>query len=476
MNRFILAFTGLLPLLAFAQPVIEQTCTIVGTAPGREGNVIGVYQYDDFITATERKLQETIIGDSGKFTMSIEVSEVTYIALRCQNSQGHLFAEPGRTIELVFPTGDKKSMVNPNVTYTIPVEIYIGDSTDMNFLASDYNETFDRWWGSHWDNIVTKDTVSELDSFHIAMLRRYAWVKNPYFIPWMEYGLAAMEDATFHSPSMLARKYIVGKKIHYRNSEYMGFFNNFFKNYVYKWSMRREGEGIRFAINNMGSYDSLYGTLRRLPLMQNDTLRELVMLKGLFELYDNPAYDPRAVLAIAQQAAARSKIAEHRLIARNIVSFYTRLKKGSPAPLFTAIDRKGADVDPISLNKGKYIYLFFFDSKNPYSVAELRYMAELQKRYGKKIVFVTVSVDEDTLAWKAFLKANPKYNWTMLHFDFRQKTKEDYNLYSVPAGYIIDPEGKFYAAPVDNPSGDVEYLLYRIANPRAAPLIKPGER
>lgn len=74
------------------------------------------------------------------------------------------------------------------------------------------------------------------------------------------------------------------------------------------------------------------------------------------------------------------------------------------------------------------------------------------------------------------MKANPKYNWLNLHFDFTSKTKEDYNLYAVPAGFIIDPEGKFYAAPADKPSGDLEYVLYRITNPKKPPLIKHGDK
>jgi hypothetical protein len=479
--RSLLTFFAFFPaIFSFAQkPAVgepEKTCTIFGTAPGREGNVIGVYQYEDYITSTERKLAETIVGDSGKFSFTIEVNEVTYLFLRSKKSRGFVFAEPGRDVEVIFEERDPKSMVNPNVEYEVPVNVYTEDSTDMNFLASDYNERFYKWWGKHYIYFLAKDSMSLIDTFHVQMQRHYRFVKNPYFMPWMDYGLAAMEDATFHSQVSTARKYLLGKKIHHRNSEYMGFFNSFFQDYLYKWSMRKEGEGISYAINTMVSYDSLLGTMKRLPWLQNDTLRELVMLKGLFELYNSPSFSARNILSIAQQASTRSRVAEHRLIARNIVSFYTKLKRGTPAPTFVTADRKGADFDPLAAYKGKYVYMYFFATSNASSVAELRYMSELQKRYGKKIVFVTVSVDEDTLAYKAFLKANPKYNWTMLHYDFRQKTKEDYNLYSVPAGFIVDPDGNFYLSPADNPSGDLEYTLYRIANPKAPAFVKPGER
>lgn len=481
-NRLLLVALLVSSVLSLAA---QNTCTIFGVAEGREGHVIGIYRYDDFITYTEEKLAEGIVGDSGKFSLAIEVNEVSYVMIRCKNVHGFVYAEPGRNVEVIFPDRDPKTHVNPDVDYELPVPVYISDSTDMNFLVEDYNERFNLWWSGnpndsldkgHYHEFVAKGSMAVLDTFRMELKRHYAWVKNPYFHPWMEYGFASMEDATFHSQVKTAQKYIVGRPVYYHNTEYMAFFNNFFHDYLYKWSARKEGQGIQVAINQLGSYDSLLSTMKRLPWLQSDTLRELVMLKGLFEVYNNPAFNPRNVLFIAQQASSRSRIAEHRRIARNIVTFYTKLKAGTPAPHFTGVNIRGADMDPLEAYKGKYVYLFFYATWNTHSMSEFRYMADLQKKYGKKIVFVSVSLDPDTNAWKAFVKANPKYNWAMLHYDYKEKTKTDYNLYTVPAGYIIDPDGKLYVSPADNPSGDLEYNLYRIANPKAPPYTKPGER
>ncbi|HET6990619.1 MAG TPA: TlpA disulfide reductase family protein, partial [Bacteroidia bacterium] len=234
--------------------------------------------------------------------------------------------------------------------------------------------------------------------------------------------------------------------------------------------------GMVNAINNIISYDSLMANMKRLPWLENDTLRELVMLKGLFESYTNPAFNSRNILAIAQQAATRSKIAEDRRIARNIVSFYSKLKRGTMAPHFTAVNRSGVEIDPLEMYKGHYIYIFFFATWNEHAMSEFRYLDGLQKKYGKKIDFVCVSLDRDTNAYKAFLKANPKYKELILHYDFREKTKDDYNLFDVPAGYIIDPDGKFFVSPCDNPSGDLEYSFYKIANPKGTGYIPIDQR
>lgn len=453
--------------------------TVFGRAGIGPGNIISVYMYEDYITYTEKKLAETITGDSGKFSMTIEIEKISWVMLKCENLHGFLFATPGKKSEVFFPARDRDLQVSSEAHYEVPVSMWVDDSTDMNFLAADYNKKFDFFWGDSTSNrymeFVAGQSAEVLDTFHNQMTRHYRWVKNPYFHTWLEYGFASMENATFQSEFRTASRYLKGKPIIYDNHEYMGFFNNFFEGFLYRWSMKKQGGSIYRSINVLVSYDSTMAAMRNLPYCANDTLRELILLKGLTELYYNMSYDPRNVIAVAQQVGINSKIREHREIARNIVQMYSKLRIGSTASHFTGVNAKGEKVDPLELYKGKFIYVYFFASWNVNSVNEMRYMSELQKKYGKAIQFVSVSLDEDTAAWKKFMKANPKYNWLNLHYDFDNRVKDDYNLFGFPIGYIIDPDGKFYASPADKPSGDLEYVLYRIQNPKKPPLLRPED-
>lgn len=468
----------LLIALLFIPELKAEECTIFGRVAEGSGRVIGVYVYDDYITNTEKKLGEAITGDSGKFSITIDIESISWVFLRCGNLYGFVFATPGKKTETFLPAHDPELHINSEVNYEVPITVWTKDSTDMNFLASDFNERFMAFWADSdkYMYFVVGQSALVLDSFHTEMDSHYVWVKNPYFHTWMDYGFASMENATFQSERRTAQRYLINRPIQYHNHEYMGFFNNFFKDYVYRWSLKKQGAGIYSAINDRVSYDSAMVAMRNIPWLKNDTLRELVLLKGLTELYYVMSYDPRNVVTVAQQISIASKISEHRQIARNIVSMFTKLRVGSPAPLFTGVNTKGEEFDPLTMYRGKYVYLFFYATWNVNSVNELRYMSELQKKYGKQIMFVSVSIDDDTAAWKKFMKANPKYNWLNLHYDFSSKTKEAYNLYAVPYGFIIDPDGKFYSAPADKPSGDLEYVLYRIIYPKKPPLIKPGDK
>lgn len=479
MNR--LALVLIFSLLCGA--IRAENWTVHGIAGAGPGNVIGVYAYEDYITYTEKKLGETITGDSGRFSITIDIEKISWVFLRCENLYGYVYATPGKSTEVWFPPRDPDFQISKETNYEVPVTLWTSDSTDMNFLAADYDAQFLHFWGSADDTtsgdaymyFVVGQSALLLDSFHLEMTKHYAWVKNPYFPTWLEYGFASMENATFQSERRTAQRYLVGKPIMYDNHEYMNFFNNFFKDYVYRWSLKKQGEGIFRAINIQVSYDSAMAAMRNLPYLRNDTLRELVLLKGLTELYYNMSYDPRNIIAVAQQVGIASPIREHREIARNIVQQFSKLRVGTLAAHFSGLNMKGEVIDPLDLYKGKYIYLYFYASWNVNSVNEMRYMAELQKKYGKTIQFVSVSLDDDTTAWKKFMRANPKYNWLNLHYDFDNRVKDNYNLYGFPIGYIIDPEGKFYASPADKPSGDLEYVLYRIQNPKKPPLLRPED-
>lgn len=453
--------------------------TVYGRAGVGPGHVIGVYAYEDYITYKEKKLGEIITGDSGRFSITLDIEKISWVFLRCQNLYGFVYATPGIKTEVWFPPRDPDFQVSTETNYEVPVTVWTGDSTDMNFLVGDYNDKFNFFWGDSTSNkyleFVAGQSAEVLDTFHNEMTRHYVWVKNPYFPTWLEYGFATYENATFQSERRTAQRYLLNKPIMYDNNEYMNFFNNFFKDYMYRWSMKRQGEGIYSAVNVKVSYDSTMAAMRNLPYLENDTLRELVLLKGLTELYYNMSYDPRNVISVAQQVGISSTISEHRAIARNIVQMFSKLRVGTMAKHFNGMNTNGEIIDPLELYKGKYIYLFFFASWNVNSTNELRYMAELQKKYGKTIQFVSISMDDDTAAWKKFMKANPKYNWLTLNYNFDNRVKDDYNLFGYPIGYIIDPEGKFYTSPADKPSGDLEYILYSIQNPKKPPLLKPEE-
>ena len=64
-----------------------------------------------------------------------------------------------------------------------------------------------------------------------------------------------------------AQRYFVNRPIQVSQSRVHGFFNNFFKDYVYRWSMKKQGEQFS-RINTWASYDSTMSVMRNLPWLK----------------------------------------------------------------------------------------------------------------------------------------------------------------------------------------------------------------
>ena len=44
--------------------------------------------------------------------------------------------------------------------------------------------------------------------------------------------------------------------------------------------------------------------------------------------------------------------------------------------------------------------------------------------------------------------------------------KKNYEIKSLPAYFLINPEGKFVQAPAESPDGDIDRVLYDITKPK----------
>ena len=141
---------------------------------------------------------------------------------------------------------------------------------------------------------------------------------------------------------------------------------------------------------------------------------------------------------------------------------------GSKAPNFSAADRTGKIISLSDFNK-RYVYLNFFSTKNIESMKEMPKIAELAKKYVDKVVFISICTDDSLKSYKNYLKANPKYNWTILFNNSAPKGSaayEQYNLKAVPAYFFINSYGNLAQSPAMSPTQGFEYKLKALFKPK----------
>ncbi len=439
--------------------VAAQNVTITGFAPTYKGREITLLTYADYISNIEIPISTQTVNDSGVFNFSFQPDNIKRILLRTGKQKANLYVEPNRSYTLFFPARDTVRFVNENIEEQVDLTFAITDKLEINALVIDYNERFEKFWAENFQYFVQKRSRARLDSFELQTLTHYAVVNHPYFKTHITYNLAELDLNTFQSKTSLAQKYIVGKPIQYDNSEYMTFFNKFFTRYVELFAASKSGTSLSIQINERSSYEGCMEALAQDKFLKNDTLRELVLIKGLSELYYTPEYKRKNVLTILERIASTSNIESHQLIAGNVIRTFSKLQLGATAPAFTLTDKLGEQVN-LSDFKGQYVYINFGATWCTTCLEEMKLIPALKKKYGDKVVFISINIDEDPQLMKNMLTKNPKYNWVLLHYGNQKEIKDTYEIKSVPSYFLVNTFGNFIQAPALRPTQNIESVFY----------------
>lgn len=158
---------------------------------------------------------------------------------------------------------------------------------------------------------------------------------------------------------------------------------------------------------------------------------------------------------------------------KDLKLYYDALKKkefmfsgGIPAPNWVAKDENGKDVS-LSSFEGHYVFLEVWATWCAPCVKEVPYFLKLADKYRKKnINFVSISIDTNIDAWKAFVK---KRHGEVIHLidseGFKSKIMKDYYFNGVPQFMLFDPQGRVVNVKMPRPSDiKVEKKLDYILN------------
>ncbi len=434
--------------------VLSQNVTIKGIAGVHKGKEISVYLYDDLITNSQTKIDADTVDGRGNFELKVKISTPQVALIRTNKLVGKIYLQPNFVYGIIFPPADSTRFIAGGTEQSVDI-IVNGDSTELNARIIDFNNRFDEFWQKHYKSFVTKHLHRELDSFQVQIQKRYDKVKLSYFKTYVEYSFALMNENTGRHRTFLAKRYLFDKPVDYDNYEYMEFFNQYFKQYLQKQIATKNGNLLLDAINEQGEFKHLSELLKNDIYLKNDTLRELVLIKGLYELYYSPHYRKNKIRDMFSQVNGSTKIAEHKKITSNILRDLNNLQAGSKAPDFALLNVKRDTVRLTDLTQ-RFVYLSFFASWCTDCMEQFKKQEQLFKKYGDKMTFVSVCIDEDTVAFKNFVKQNPKYNWYMLRPGADRSIIKTYNATSVPVYYLINTQGNFVQSPAMKPDEGVE--------------------
>ena len=461
MNKYKFLLLLFLPFISFGQ-----TVTIKGIAKTYEYKEIGVYATNDYISNTQRKLTYSDIDSAGNFLLEFKTKDIQYITLKIDKSIASMYVEPNANYDIKIMPPDSTTYQNPNLEHDVKISINLKSKTEINSLTMDYDNQFDYFTYVELVALYSRKAYPKIDSFKVAMQKFYSDVHNKYFETYITYTIAALEEKTKLSEKKLYANYIAGKPVMYTNPEYMNFFNAFYKQKIQNFALTKEGFPLGFQLNDRGSLSGVINILHRDVYLKNDTIAELVLLKGLYESYYDGSFKQGSIIAILKQISTDSYVPEHRQIAINILNSFSKLKVGSPAPFFELPDKNGVTHSLDELRTKQYVYLMFFDAACTSCLEQMKVIIAFKKLYGERITFVSVSTDKTNAELKNFTNKNPKFDWLFLYDNSNGQLKANYEIKSMPEYFLINPDGKFVQVPAESPDGDIDRAFYDIVKPK----------
>ena len=442
------AFLLLLYSFAFA---VKQEVVISGKTDDFSNCEVSLVLYDDYLTFTPKAEYKTHIDSNGAFHFSLNIEAPTDAYLRVKGMERGLYLSPEEeyTIELYL------------LNRELVLEFIGLDSNDINFTITQFDTAYYQVFSKYVSGFKIKD-IAGVDSA-VKYLESVYFTRGVFVQTYCRYKLANLEQISHRKRmGLFQAKYLHNSPVMPGHPGYFQFIDQFFADYLRLFCVQPNGAQVPDKINSSFDLNEIKELLSKDPLLQSDTLCELILTKGLMEVYHLPEFDKEAIINALNRISKSTEYPFHKKLCSNIISYLTKLTPGTNAPSFELLDVQGRLVKLPDF-KGKFVYLDFWATWSTPCLKEMKVIPELVKKFGKEIEFVSISIDEDYDTMVNFLNGKDREeSGVYLHFGRDKKVKGNYNIRSVPTYVIIDREGKIIDSFAKRPSGGIEQTFSKL--------------
>ncbi len=426
------------------------TSRISGTIQNPAGEKIFFYTAKD-------KLEAPLTD--GKFDLEVPLTEASYFKFKHGAESASLFLKPGQQLELTLDTKEFDETIQ-----------YAGEgAAESNYLAEKYlllegmTEGMRSFFSKSPEAFALKvDQIrSELNTFfesyqqkhkdlHPDFLRTeaaqitYEWANNKLNYP--EYHQYFNPDSDFTADENYDA---YRKDLDLDNADLLPSeqYRSFIKSHLSQITQAKINENPEAHGNpSMTKMDLILKTY------QDPSIKDYLMFHTVKAHIDNQGTKGTTeLMALFEKNCTDATFKE--TIAKDY-KIWENLAVGKMAPDFKYEDANGKQI-ALSDLRGKYVYIDVWATWCGPCMAELPHLEALQKEYAKseKLVFASVSIDEDKAAWEQMVKKKEMMG-VQLYADKAWKSSivKDYKISGIPRFLLIDQAGKIFDVKAPRPS------------------------
>ena len=458
--KYLILFLWLLTGITVAQNV-----TVKGTAPGAAGKIIKLSSSSDFLTNREVILAEHTVDPNGNFILNASIDRTTLVSLSIDFHNAGFFAEPGKTYEIAiqpYKYDDVKEL-NPFIqSQNLQIRLLNLYKDDMNSLIPEFDGIYNNFLVDNFNALYRDHRKDLLDTLRNHVREKIGSPASPFVKNYIEYKLANVVQLTnTMNQAQAGMYYFTSKPVLYDNVEYMDFFTSYFSKYITATSRLLKKNDYHVLLSGKDPYAALMKSLSADTILKPENLRELVLLKGLWEIFNSSKEDRDKVLLVLSLIEHKSGDPNNRLIAGNIIKTLTSLQPGYPAPGFHLRDRNKKRFALDSL-KGTIVVLNFWTTNCETCLADMDKLPEATRQFGEKVRFISISTDYSFLNMSYFISQKKDWNWTFLHVGDQVDVLKAYDVRILPLYVVIDREGNIYSYNTEGPGQGLENILEQL--------------
>jgi thiol-disulfide isomerase/thioredoxin len=412
---------------------------------------------DSIVLLISKGVTDTIkLNDDKTFTYQLAIENPAFYTLRVYRSQYQFYLNPGETASIAVNFGDRTQGPKFTGAYATVNEYLFGRSKSVRDLVGDWQELYavelDEF-NQKLDTIQTKlesslDTVPDAAQEIVDLeMARIDYLILSLKANYPEYS-AYINQKKFNPDSA---DYSFFDGFDPNNSYHLMFddYASLVKSYVAtkfdqsKASKDDESEstGERFT-KKFAFIDQQITNSEIRDYLKQSELTEEIQFGQFYELTD-----------VVNKFIADCKTASYKKLIEGLFAKRMTLAPGKQAPVFRYKDISGKEYS-LEDFRGNLVYIDFWATWCGPCRHELPYLEELEKDYhGKKVVFVSLSLDDDMNAWQNMV-TEKQMKGVQLHADgaWASDAAKNYQIKGIPTFYLIDASGAILKPNAPRPS------------------------
>lgn len=446
-----------------------QKTILFGTNPTYANLKIDAYACTDYISGTNTLVGSAVADSLGNFSIELDITGTCRVALDLGRARGILYADTAMTYNVVLPDYEAKTkgdMMNP---FFEPEDFLVGiknpDRYNVNMYIDMFDYAYEEYLERNYYTFMRKPEKAVVDSLIADLEQSFDTIPNEFFRIYRSYKYAWLKYMSYMRDwRYMSREYFNDKPVAYDNPAYMDLFNQMFGNFLRFYMNTREGERIYSDVILAKSPSMAKQTLSNCLAVTNDTLQEMVLLKGIQDALYDYYFKTSSLLITLDSIKATSNIERHRQIAQNIEQKKQVAKVGTSAPGFCLADTVGVYHD-IEEYRGKFVYVNFISVDSYSCIQDLEQMKKFYEKTKVVMHVVSISVDDDFNKAKDYFRQKG-YEWELLDYKGDPTVVERYKVRAYPSYFLVDVDGTMLISPASNPSENFEKRFRQIYNER----------